>query len=72
MTITEIRKRIAEVLAISDPEEAHGRDDDLRRDFIRWLADGAVLPNGETAQPSYISECAEEITRTNNIRRWFA
>jgi hypothetical protein len=73
VTLQQIRKRVAEVLAVtSDTEVAHRRDDALRRDFIGWLADGAVLPNGQIADPSYISECAEAITLTNGIDRWFA
>lgn len=66
MTIEEIRKRIAEIDSMSgDPEMAHGMEDDLRADFIKYIAKNGHDP---------FAAMASEILKTDdmNFPRWYA
>jgi hypothetical protein len=40
MTVPEIRAEVAEIVALYDtnPDAAHGREDDLMERFVRWIA----------------------------------
>lgn len=42
MNKSDVKKRVAEIAAVtSDFEAAHGREDDLYRDVLRAIAEGA-------------------------------
>jgi len=42
MTIDQIKERIEEIRSlVGDPEAAHSKEDDLYRDFIRYVALGS-------------------------------
>lgn len=42
LTVEEIKKRISEIAALaSDPEAAHGNEDELYADTLKAIADGA-------------------------------
>lgn len=68
MTIDEIRERVAAIEAVAgDPEAAHGREDDLREDFIRYLGTNFDLP-------PEIREMAALVASTSSLDfpRWCA
>jgi hypothetical protein len=64
MTIDEVKARVEEIEAWKgDDEAAHGKENQLREDFIRYVA--------ETATPS-LAEKARLVLSTNHIEfaRW--
>ena len=67
MTRAEISARLDELRNIADdPEAAHGREDELMRDFIRHVA--TVAPDTECGQMAAL------VLMSSNIRfsRWYA
>ena len=69
MDIEEVRQRVKTIRDIGngDPEASHGREDDLREAFIRWIAGSAQVP-------VEVKEIAIEIIQTSTIDfpRWCA
>ena len=66
MTLDEIKERIEKIRAMAgDDEVAHGAEDDLRRDFIRYVA--------RIGMPS-LAEKASVVLSTDEIEfeRWCA
>jgi hypothetical protein len=64
MTLEEIKERLQYIESISDDDEAaHGREDDLYEEFIRYVADNAPEP---------LSELAREVLKSKDItfERW--
>jgi len=69
MTLAEIQERVQAIrLNQHDDEMAHWLEDDLRRDFIRYIA------SGMTANDSQLEEKAQLILTTEelNFCRWCA
>lgn len=65
ITLTEAAERYAAIrLVACDPEVAHGMEDELRREVLQAIADGAPCP-GALAIVALASESIE-------FRRWCA
>lgn len=71
MTIAEIERRILAIRSLAydrdDDEKAHAREDDLRRDFLRWLI--------QEPQPvELVQQMAKLVLSTDDIKfaRWCA
>jgi hypothetical protein len=66
MTLDEIKDRVGRVKArVSDPEVAHGLEDELRDDLLKALAEGRV------SDPAAAAQIALE-TNNFNFPRWCA
>lgn len=66
MTLKHIKEVVSDIEKIrEDDEEAHGKEDDLYRDFVKYIA-----RTGTKEQ----KEKAKEILKTSNIEfaRWYA
>lgn len=68
MTLEEIKARLTQIefhgVEYGDDERAHGMEDELYSDFIRFISEGS----------SHESELAKEILRSKslNFARWCA
>lgn len=65
LTVSEVDERVGDVAAVShDSERAHNREDHMRRDVLRAIADGAP-------DPAALARAALA-TESIDFERWYA